>query len=188
MPSAEVCVTDRKNDTVGASHVETVQEESMVCYACGKTHDEGGWVGLCDRGCYYDMCSLLIEYESGRTDEPDPRIVHYFTDFPDGGGHSFNQDRILRYIAVLNGEEPALSEDEECTECYACGKMHDNNGWVGLCDRGCYYDLNALLYEYESGEVEEPDPRVVHYFTDFPDGGGHAFDPDRILKYIEEHK
>ena len=188
---AEECVTESKNDTVDATHVNNMhglngEVEMFTCYACRAVYEPSGWVGLCDRGCYYDMRGLLWDYESGDTEEPDDRVVAYFTAHPDGGDHWFDADRILKYIAGdAADEEDEADEDEITCVCYACGSVYEPNGWAGLCDRGCYYDMCGLLYDYESSKTEEPDARVVGYFTAYPDGGGHMFYPDRILKYIE---
>ena len=192
---AEGCVTERTNDTVDANHVNNMHgldgEDGMfTCYACGSDFDPNGWTGLCDRSCYYVMRTLLYNYESGKDEEPDDRVVAYFTSFPDGGGHSFYPNRILSYIASYEADNEEDEEDQEDMHftCYACGTESEPNGWTGLCDRGCYYDMCGLLYDYESGKTEEPDDRVVGYFTAYPDGGGHMFYPDRILKYIEDNQ
>jgi hypothetical protein len=65
-----------------------------------------------------------------------------------------------------------------------CEADADGTGWKDLCGRGCYYDMNALLMDFESGAVAEPDERVVAYFSANIGGGGHSFDPDRIFTYI----
>ena len=187
---------DKEDDSDDDSEDGT--NSDLICHACGTQYEVNGWAGLCDRGCYYDLRELHYDYESGTVATPDPRVVAYFTAYPDGGGHLFADPiRILAYIATqqgeatgtTSGEASGADDDEENGSenliCYACGSQYEVNGWAGLCDRGCYYDLRELHYDYESGSVATPDPRVVAYFTAYPDGGGHLFaDPDRILAYI----
>lgn len=75
------------------------EEDNDYCIACGSVFEPSGWMDLCDRGCYYTMCSMLDDYETGKVDVPDAQVVEYFTRNPDGGGHSFSPARIFEYIA-----------------------------------------------------------------------------------------
>jgi hypothetical protein len=76
-------------------------EESNIsssCVVCGDEVDDA-WVDLCGRGCYYDLHTLLVDYEMGLVAEPDERIVAYIISNPDGGVHCLVPDRIFTYIA-----------------------------------------------------------------------------------------
>jgi hypothetical protein len=44
------------------------------------------------------MCELLHEFEDGKVEVPDYRVVIYFSANPDCGGHMFYPDRIFDYI------------------------------------------------------------------------------------------
>ncbi len=130
------------------------------------------------------MGDLLHAYENGATEEPDPRVVDYFTKNPDGGNHAFYPNWILKYIDNVLDEQTGYSDKPKCA-CAVCGCCTEGSGWKDLCSRRCYRDMGDLLYAYENWDVDEPDPRVVDYFTKNPDGGNHAFFPNWILKYID---
>ena len=73
----------------------------QTCAYCNKYSEYKGWESLCNRGCYYDLCDLLNSYESGKVVEPDPRIVKYFSKYPEPP-HSFFYKKIIEYIARIN--------------------------------------------------------------------------------------
>ena len=78
--------------------------------------------------------------------------------------------------------------------CVACGKMYEEWGWEGLCNRQCYHVMRDLHYKFEKaieeGKSVEPDPRVVKYFTLYPYRDIHAFYNygEHILSYIHYKK
>ena len=67
--------------------------------------------------------------------------------------------------------------------CIYCGKYSENNGWDSLCNRTCYYGLVDLVESYERGAVSDPDPRIVKYFTLYPEPS-HTFFHKKISEYI----
>ena len=72
-------------------------KKEQTCIYCSKTSICSGWVSLCNRGCYYGICDLLYLYNDGKVSEPDPRIVEYFTKYPESY-HLFSDKKILAYI------------------------------------------------------------------------------------------
>lgn len=79
--------------------IEVEEEKGCTCMICGEFSDDyTGWKDLCSRSCYYDMAELLYDYEEGRVEVPDMRVVQYFNVNPDGGGHTFYPDKIFKYI------------------------------------------------------------------------------------------
>jgi len=80
-------------------HMMTPEEPQQVqtCFYCDNTSSNGGWADLCNRSCYYGLCMLLEKYESDKVDEPDSRIIYYFTKHP-SSNHTFNNTKTLEYI------------------------------------------------------------------------------------------
>jgi hypothetical protein len=79
--------------------------EEPLCFICHESAADSGWANLCSRRCYYTMRDLHAQYESFKVDEPDVRVVVFFTHHPDGGGHMFADPvRIQEYIAWCDGE------------------------------------------------------------------------------------
>jgi len=68
-------------------------------------------------------------------------------------------------------------------KCYYCSKVTKYRGWDNLCNRQCYYGLSNLLYDYEKGNVLEPDPRIVEYFTKYR-VPTHSFIFDKLKEYL----
>jgi hypothetical protein len=152
------------------------------CLACSALYEPSGWVDLCNRRCYYDMCGILSDYESGKVSIPEDRVVRYFTKNPDSGGHWFEPSRIFDFIADQNHlREPSH-------KCFVCEKVYEPWGWPDLCNRGCYYNMGYLLSQYEEGRVLVPDERVVRFFTRNPNGGRCLFFPERIFEFIADKK
>ena len=116
---------------------------------------------------------MKIEQERAKASLPDKRLVTYFTRYLEPT-HSFvDQTRIRRYI-------------EEVT-CVWCNNHHEYNGWNGLCDRSCYYELSALHTAYEQATDDTPpDPRLVAYFKRYPEPTHSFTEPVRILAFIKK--
>ena len=71
-------------------------------------------------------------------------------------------------------------------DCIYCDKIHtDYTGWAGLCDRKCYYGIVDLLGKYNTSEVSEPDPRILKYFTKYPEPI-HSFPSEKIIAYLKQ--
>ena len=70
---------------------------TQKCEFCGKTAETSGWTGLCDRRCYYGLSDLIELYETGKRSEPDPRVIAYFTLYPEPT-HSFMNEKTLSYL------------------------------------------------------------------------------------------
>ena len=69
--------------------------------------------------------------------------------------------------------------------CIYCDKTHiDYTGWASLCNRTCYYGICNLLDKYNNGEVAEPDPRIVKYFSKHPISS-HSFSDEKIRLYLK---
>jgi hypothetical protein len=71
--------------------------------------------------------------------------------------------------------------------CILCDKVSPYRGWDGLCNRACYYELSKLLEAYENGEVFQPDPRVVKYFSVFTEHS-HSFVYEKVAEYLKGMK
>jgi len=56
---------------------------SRNAYIAEKRQNIGDGDSLCDRTCYDSLANLLTSYETGKTSNPDPRIVEYFTKYPE---------------------------------------------------------------------------------------------------------
>jgi hypothetical protein len=145
-----------------------------TCVMCNDHHELRGWEGLCNRGCYYDLSELNDKYENATDNAPpDPRLVTYFSRYPEPM-HSFAEPkRIRQYL-----------EDHTCVWC---DKIHEDNGWIGLCDRTCYHGLFELHVNYESATDNAlPDPRLVTYFSRYPEPAHSFAEPKRIREYLEK--
>ena len=70
-------------------------------------------------------------------------------------------------------------------KCIYCGIVSTCTGWSNLCDRRCYYNLKDLLFDYESGSIETPDPRIVEYFTLNPDPS-HSFFFEKLKGFLSK--
>jgi len=71
-------------------------------------------------------------------------------------------------------------------DCIYCEKIDiDYKGWDSLCNRTCYYGITDLLTKYNNGEVSEPDPKIIKYFTKHPDSS-HSFFSEKILSYLKQ--
>jgi hypothetical protein len=73
----------------------------QTCAYCNKYSEYDGWESLCNRGCYYNLCKLLDSFELNEVIEPDPRIVKYFSKYPEPP-HTFLCKKIIEYIARMN--------------------------------------------------------------------------------------
>ncbi len=179
-----------------------------TCFSCGKDYQPDGWVGLCGRRCYNDLC--LNGYSTSHAN-----LVKYFLEFGDTGNIQMSDaDRL--YIENLRPAEravytaykiPKLSkileplqvpeetpvnyssihyfvEMTKCT-CAFCGTNAHPDGWTDLCSRRCFRGLRDLLEEFEQGTVAVPDKRVVDYFRKHPDEGGHYFGAHKIFTFLQ---
>ena len=73
---------------------------SSKCAYCGEEMVQNGWLDLCQRQCFYGLRELLVAYNSGPDEIPDPRIISYFTKNPESG-HSFGDEKkILAFVAA----------------------------------------------------------------------------------------
>lgn len=71
-------------------------------------------------------------------------------------------------------------------DCIYCEKVNtDYTGWEGLCNRMCYYGISELLEKYNTGQVTDPDPKIVKYFTKYPEPN-HSFVTEKILSFIKQ--
>ena len=66
--------------------------------------------------------------------------------------------------------------------CAFCGNTAEQNGWVDLCNRKCFYGLNDLLCDFSSQIL--PDERCIKYFTKHPTSE-HSFNSEKIYKFIK---
>jgi len=83
----------------------------QTCVYCGAVAQYSGWDSLCNRTCYYGLCSLLGDYESstGSTVQPDHRLVRYFTQYPEPT-HSFLFEKLKVYLATLKAMAPSAQQ------------------------------------------------------------------------------
>jgi hypothetical protein len=118
---------------------------------------------------------VLQENKKYEESLPDKRLVAYFARYPDPS-HSFtNMTRIRAHLESLT--------------CVYCGNHHEDNGWVSLCGRKCYYGLVELHDKYEQQTEDTlPDPRLVTYFKRHPNPSHSFTEPVRILSFIKTLK
>ena len=77
----------------------------------------------------------------------------------------------------------AFYDNQSNQNCFYCSKISKWRGWDNLCNRTCYYGLCDLLNSYENGEVENPDERLIKYFTKYR-VPTHSFIFDKLKQFL----
>jgi len=114
------------------------------------------------------------EYKRYKESLPDSLLTSFFSQTPNLDSCFLKTTKLGRYIDKYT--------------CVFCSKVHDERGWVGLCNRQCYHDLANLLDEYNQSTNDfPPDDRLIFYFTRYPESPHTFVDRTRITEYIEKH-
>jgi hypothetical protein len=78
-----------------------MEDDNVTCILCDKVSPNWGWAGLCNRTCYHGLCNLLEAFESGLVSDPDPRLLKYFTLYPNPS-HTFIRNKLTK---LMNKED-----------------------------------------------------------------------------------